>query len=118
MTTLADFSFFLMLSLFMTHEIDAVKQREWRMLPVLNRLDDEAGFWWFTALHVPMFLLFFWYFNAVGFRIGLSAFAVIHAGLHWILRKHPNYEFNNLLSDTLVRGAAIAGALYLIAQFA
>lgn len=119
---MAEILFYLTLALLTTHELDAVQRREWRLLPVLRRLPDDAGFAWFTALHVPLFVAFFWLMGSAPaevhmmFQTALAAFAVVHAGLHWLLRKHPRYEFNNPLSWSLILGAAIAGAAYLLLQ--
>jgi hypothetical protein len=120
---MTDLAFYLALALLITHELDAVRRHEWRILPVLRRLPDEAGFGWFTALHVPLFVAFFWWMGSapaearLTFQAALSAFAVVHAGLHWLLRKHPRYGFNNPLSRSLILGAAVAGALYLTLLF-
>jgi Na+/H+ antiporter NhaD/arsenite permease-like protein len=115
-----DLAFYAALALLITHELDAVRRHEWRILPVLRSLPDEAGFAWFTLLHVPLFVAFLWLIGSASpearhvFEIALSAFAVAHAGLHWLLRKHPRYEFNNRLSWSLILGAAVAGGFYIL----
>ncbi len=45
--------FIMGLCLFLAHEMDAVRHKEWRLLPILSRLGDEAGCRAFTAVHVP-----------------------------------------------------------------
>jgi len=47
------------------------------------------------------------------FQLALSAFAIVHAGLHWLLRRHPLCEFNNALAWGLILGTAAAGTVYL-----
>ena len=106
--------YFLTLALLTTHEIDAVKRHEWRLLPGLSRLNDEDGFNWFTALHVPLFFLIFYFSDTLGFRSGLAIFALAHGVVHWLLRTHPLYEFHNWLSKSLIFGAALSGAVYLM----
>ena len=54
-----DLFFFIGLSLLFTHEMDAVKHREWRLLPGMWHLDDANGFLIFTAAHIPISLLLF-----------------------------------------------------------
>ncbi len=39
----------------MYHELDAVNCQEWRMLPLLNFLDDNVVYQMLTILHVPIF---------------------------------------------------------------
>ncbi len=43
------------LAFLMAHELDAVHCQEWKMLPMLNFLDDNVGYQVFTILHVPIF---------------------------------------------------------------
>ena len=100
----------------LTHELDAVRAREWRLFPVLGALPEEAAYQLFTALHVPIYLLLamgLFGGGALndGLRLGLDAFFVVHAGLHWLLRRHPLYAFRSALSWTLILGAAVAGAV-------
>ena len=47
------------LAFLMTHELDAINCQEWRMLPLLNFLDDNIGYQVFTILHVPVFAAIF-----------------------------------------------------------
>ncbi len=114
MIDLNSVSFYVALALLATHEIDAVKRQEWRLLPILKKLDDEAGFWWFTALHIPIYALFFAWVDVGLFRVTLSTFCIIHAGLHWLLRKAPHYQFSGGLSNGLIYGAAVCGAIYIV----
>lgn len=110
--------FFLGLSLILTHELDAVRQREWRIFPLLARLNDEAGFAVFTALHVPLFLAILWGVFAGGLNRpvadALSAFFVIHVGLHLLALRHRENRFTSVLSWALIGGAGLCGALDLL----
>ena len=109
----------LMLAVLFTHELDAMTQSEWRLLYVLSSLSDEQGRWWFVAIHVPLF----WTLIALthhgndhvqrASRIGLSAFCIIHALLHWRLASDPLSTFVSPLSWSLIVGAAALGAAYL-----
>jgi hypothetical protein len=91
--------FILCLSCFLNHEIDAVRRREWRILPFLSRIDDDGlGCVIFTALHLPLFAAVIWACFAAPedtrlyARMGLDAFATIHLGLHILLRNNPRME--------------------------
>lgn len=109
----------LMLAVLFTHELDAMTQSEWRLLYVLRSLTDEQGRWWFVAIHIPLF----WALIAVthhanehvqrASRIGLAAFCIIHALLHWRLANDPLSTFSAPLSWSLILGAAALGAMYL-----
>jgi hypothetical protein len=102
-----------------THELDAIQQREWRLLYMLRSLSDEAGALWFVAVHVPLFaaitLLCFHGDTALrrwSQRL-LSLFFIIHAGLHWRLMGDPLAPFDSPLSLVLIHGCALCGLFWL-----
>ena len=108
--------YLLMLSFLFVHELDAVHKHEWRVLPLTSFLPDEIGRRVFVVAHVPLFFAIFYFgeLNPIsGVATGLSIFAIIHVGLHWLFRKHPAYEFNTVLSWGLICGAGLFGALHL-----
>ena len=99
-----------------THELDAVQCKEWRIFPLLSRLDDRTGMLWFIWLHVPLFGIVVWFAAgsiAAGgdaFSIGFSLFCVAHAFVHWAYERHPQCLFANARSRTIIWGCAAAGA--------
>ncbi len=109
--------FFAGLALLFAHELDAVRLHEWRLFPGLRRLDDEAGYRLFTALHVPLFFaIFLGLFGAgpgvrAGLIVALDVFFIVHVALHVLLRHVPHYRFSSLFSWALIAGAGVAGAL-------
>jgi hypothetical protein len=80
--------FYLGLATLFTHELDAVANHEWRIMPVLRSLPEEIAITAFVMLHVPMFaVLLVLVFSASDrirrfSRIGVGAFLLAHAGLH------------------------------------
>lgn len=98
------------------HEMDAIKQKEWRILPILKNLNDEVGYKWFVALHFPLYVALLYGFTSSNVILSLfiNLFSVIHYVLHFILRKHPLNTFNNFISQFFIAGAAIFGLLYII----
>lgn len=118
---ITDLLFVAAFSFLLTHEMDAVRRHEWRLLPFLSRLnDDERAHELFTALHVPLYIALLWVFfgrgvaSAVPLVVGLDLFCIVHVGLHVLLRNHPNYHFRSLLSWGLIAGAGVAGGLDLL----
>jgi hypothetical protein len=114
---IADLIYWWMVATFFTHELDAVKRHEWRVLPLTSWMPERLGEQIFIWSHVPLFFLIFWFSGASpsnGFRIGLSAFAVIHIGLHWFFRKHSAYEFNNVSSWVLILLTGGLGAVHIL----
>lgn len=113
-------AFLLALSLMFTHELDAIRRNEWRVIPGMNLLSDQTGFVVFVLAHVPLFGLVVWASflqpsdKAIVFQLGFSAFCVAHVLLHWLFRNNPAYEFNNLLSRFLIWGSGVAGAAFIL----
>ncbi|MFY0674059.1 MAG: hypothetical protein JXQ87_11665 [Bacteroidia bacterium] len=105
--------FHLAIACITVHELDAIRCKEWRIFPLLSRLQDKNGFIIFTLLHIP---LFYWVFNQmqgenIEFRLLFDAFLIIHLGLHLILRKHAKNEFRDWFSWLIIIAAAFFGAL-------
>jgi hypothetical protein len=113
-----DLLFFIGFAFLACHELDAVMQSEWRLLPILSQLDDSIAYPWFVLLHVPLFALLLWWTGStapgVRFRaqITLDAFMVVHLGLHLALRSHPDNTFHSALSETCIWGAGLVGAAH------
>ena len=108
------------MAFFVGHEIDATYRKEWRLLPVLRKMKEETAAAWFVALHVPVvfFLLALIALPEAGFAIVsrkvFCAFAAVHVGLHAFWPKSDLYLFDNTVSRSLIYGAGLFGALYLM----
>lgn len=116
-----DILYYSMVAALLTHEVDAVKRHEWRVLPPTGFLPEKFGEQVFIWAHLPWFLAILHFSGSEpvnGFRIGLAIFAVVHVGLHSAYRRHPAYEFNNLSSWSLILLAGFLGAAYLLALLA
>ena len=112
--------FFLGLALLLCHELDAMAQREWRLLPLLGTLPDETAQAVFVALHVPLIAVLLWLTGnqsaAIRARSQLvvDGLLVVHAALHWLLSDHECYTFHSALSRSLILGAGVVGLLPLV----
>lgn len=112
--------FYAALGMLFTHELDAVLNHEWRVMPLIRSLPDDFGMNVFVAAHIPLFAGII---AAVASqndktrrltRIVICTFLVIHAGLHFGFSNDPAYEFGAPLSAILIYGGAAIGALYLL----
>jgi len=97
-------SLWINISLFIIHEMDAVKTREWGMMILINRLDDNTGHVVFTSVH---FLLFIILFYLMDYHINVllpivSVLLIIHQMVHILFRKHPDNRMNNIFSKTII----------------
>lgn len=99
---------------FATHEPDAVKRHEWRLLPLPRALPERTGERILIWLHVPLLRALLHLGAAPGGRAGLSAFAVIHVGPRWLLRNHPACELNNPSSWGLIPLTGALGGAHLL----
>lgn len=95
------------------HELDAIRRHEWRFFFAPVPVSDETAFRIFTALHLPLLLVVFWFFDSPGFQRGFDVFAVAHAGAHLALRDHPKVDFDTWFSKLWIYGGALLGALHL-----
>jgi hypothetical protein len=102
-----------------THELDAVRCFEWRVLPITRFLPEELGMILFILVHIP---LFGWLANICWHADGatqlkarriFAGFCVVHVGLHWLFRNDPNYLFSGWLSNGLIGGAGIFAVLFI-----
>lgn len=106
------------LSLIFIHEMDAIRCKEWRIIPGLSMLDDKTGHIVFLFAHIPLLYWLFWQLTNSSdietFRIGFDIFLIVHLGLHLLSLKHKNNEFKDWISWTIIAGAGICGLLDLI----
>ncbi len=116
-------TFYTGLAVLFTHELDAVANREWGVLPLMNRLPEDQGFTLFLFLHIPLFAtLVALAANTnekirIWSRTGISIFLVIHGGLHALFMGDPNYEFTSFSSNILIFGGAVTGMAHLLLAY-
>ena len=114
--------FYLGLGSLLAHELDAIPNHEWRVLPLIRALPDDMAMQVFIAAHVPLFAILVAMIASDNPRIrnnsraAVSAFLLIHGLLHALFTGHPAYEFSSVVSNLLIFGGAVLGALYLILE--
>jgi hypothetical protein len=99
--------------------MDAIRCKEWRILPLFSLLNDKNGHILFVFLHIPIFFFIYWQLthsqNLATFINGFNIFMVIHLGLHILFLKHKNNEFKDWISWTIIAGAGLCGFIDLFA---
>lgn len=110
--------FYLGLSLFTIHEMDAIRCKEWSIFPGLSMLSDKAGHIVFLFAHIPLFYFVSWKLtsseNNESFIYGFNIFMIVHLGLHILFLKHKNNEFKDWISWTIIVGTALCGLIDLL----
>lgn len=114
-------AFYLGIALLFTHELDAMSNHEWRLLPGLNALSDAAGATAFLVAHVPLFALVIAFVASLDLEIRTKArniacgFLIAHAILHYLFSSNAAYGFSTPVSSALIYGAALCGVAYFLA---
>jgi hypothetical protein len=112
--------FYLGLGMLFTHEMDAMQNHEWRVLPILSSLPDATGEFAFLIAHVPIFAVVIAFVASLNISTRELAqklacgFLIIHAALHLAFSGHADYGFSSLTSNLLIYGAALCGAMFLV----
>ena len=115
--------FYLGIGTLFTHELDAMLNHEWRVIPIIRALPDDRGLLVFVAAHVPMFAVLVALISSrnpktrITTRIGLGVFLIFHGLLHILFKEHPAYEFTNILSNLLIFGGSTLGIIYLALEW-
>ena len=117
-----NFIFYLGMATLFTHEMDAMLNHEWRVLPLTSWLPENSGMLVFTFFHIPLYAALvalvasrnrktrFWS------RIGISMFLLIHAALHAFFKDSPAYEFSSISSLILIFGGGLLGLIHIILE--
>lgn len=113
-------SFYLGIALLFTHELDAMPNHEWRVLPGLGMLPDAVGETAFLIAHVPLFAVVIAFIASLNLRARATArgiaggFLIVHAAAHYLFSGSAAYEFSSLISSVLIYGAAVCGIAYFV----
>ena len=117
MQTFAVIIFYLALTLFLTHEMDAVRRREWKMFIILKDMEDEKAYHIFLLLHIPLYLtillLLLSPFSQIAYYI-VDVFLIAHMLIHLAFRNHQANKFDNTVSKMIINLAGILAVIHLV----
>ena len=115
--------FYLGLGTLSTHELDAMTNHEWRVLPLTSWLPDETGFLVFLFSHIPLFAVVVALVASRNekirsrSRLAISGILILHGILHILFFNHNAYEFASSYSNILIFGGASFGLVYIGLDF-
>ncbi|MBU5354633.1 MULTISPECIES: DUF6713 family protein [Paenibacillus] len=105
------------LSLFLLHEMDAIRRSEWKLFIVFKDMKQEQAYTCFTWIHLPLYTiilsLLFSSYQTITFWV-LDIFFIIHTVLHFFFEKHPRNEFKNRFSRSLIYPMGLIALIHLI----
>ncbi|MGE7836473.1 DUF6713 family protein [Viridibacillus arvi] len=109
--------FLLNLSMFLLHEMDAIRRSEWRLFIVLKDMEDSKAYKVFTFIHLFLYViilsLLFSEYQTIVFWF-LDIFFIIHAILHLFFEKHPRNGFKNTFSRLIIYPMGILAVIHLL----
>ena len=106
-----------------THELDAMPNHEWLVLPLTSWMPYEVGAIVFVLLHIPLFAVLIALISSENrnirdrSKLAIGIFLIIHSLLHILFMNHVDYEFSSILSKTLIFGGALFGSIYLLLEY-
>ena len=115
--------FYLGMGTLFTHELDAIPNHEWRVLPLTSWLSNEVGMMVFVIIHIPLFAILISLVSSTNDkvrtrgRLSIGIFLIIHSVLHALFMNHIDYEFSSALSNVLIFGGALLGLVYLFLEY-
>ncbi len=120
-----DLIFYIALSFYFTHQADAFRCSEWRILPGFSALNDGVAARLFVAIHLPVYIAIFWCISSNDpqltyyFQLSLDVMLAGHIGKHFFLQHHEKNEFNELFSKLLIFFTSLFAFMHLglILQF-
>jgi len=103
-----------------THQFDAMRCHEWRMIPPLSGMVENTAQMIFIVTHFPILVLIFWIFaygseNAVyNFQLITDIVLAGHIGKHIVLNSHEKNEFKGTLSKIIIFSVSAFALLHLL----
>ncbi|MDT2381019.1 DUF6713 family protein [Enterococcus avium] len=116
MTNLINGFFALELGLLLTHEMDAIRHKEWEMFIFLKDLPENTAYLVFTLPHILLYalVLFFLLLNNITILYVVDIFVICHLFIHFIFRRHLNNQLTGFWSLVIINLAGIIAAVHLI----
>lgn len=104
------------LALLLTHEMDAVRHKEWKMFIGLKDLPEQTAYWVFTLPHILLYalVLFFLLLKSTIILYVVDLFLIGHLLLHYFFRNHPDNQLTGFWSKLIISSAGIIAGVHLV----
>jgi hypothetical protein len=103
--------------------MDAIRAKEWKMFIILKDMREETAYITFSLIHLPLYVWVIFsisqYWSGEYALVWLIAdvFLILHAGVHFLFRKHAANSFTSAYSNALIYGMALLSAVHLMLLF-
>lgn len=103
--------------LFISHEMDAIRCKEWGMFIFLKDMKEDIAYLIFSIVHIPFYagLLYLVAYGSSGikntFSIILDVFLIFHCIIHFAFRNKQQNFFKNRYSLSIIN---LMGAISII----
>ncbi|AOY77588.1 DUF6713 family protein [Clostridium formicaceticum] len=111
--------FILNLSFLLLHEMDAIRNKEWKMFIYLKNMEDDKAYQIFTVMHLPIYVVMLFvlvnYFSNLELMIYLilDLFLIFHSIIHYIFKRHSENNFNSSFSKIIIYSMGVASVIHL-----
>lgn len=107
MNFILNISFCFNLSLLILHEMDAIRNMEWKMFIFLKNLKEEVAYKIFSILHIPLIILVLYsltQFMRFYFFLYLiiDIFLILHMIIHYFFTDHEANKFSSSYSKFII----------------
>ena len=102
--------FLIILAIFMLHEMDAIRTKEWRIFVFLKDLKEETAYIIFSIVHLPLYFIFFllltnWDIDIKNlFTLIINMLLILHAIVHYSFKNHRITSYNVCYTKLLRNG--------------
>jgi len=120
MLTFCQILFAVILALLLLHEMDAIRNAEWKMFIVLKDMSDAKAFKVFTLLHLPLYVTLLMLILSVEHQIiayyVVDLFLIIHSILHLVFERHAKNGLKNIFSRSIIYSMGILAVIHIFVK--
>lgn len=112
--------FMVNVSLILIHEMDAIRNKEWKMFVFLKNIEQNKASKIFILLHLPIYigLLYFMHGDYYGFKprvyLALDIFLIFHSIIHFLFRRHKENGFESVFSNFIIYSMGLLSIFHIL----
>jgi len=106
------------ISLLFVHEMDAVKNKEWKMFIVLKDLKESMAYAVFTLIHLPLYTILIFLLLRAQYQMCfyiVDGFLILHLLLHIFFERNPANGLRGKMSRVIIYAMGILSIIHIAA---